>query len=302
MRQLEYDNDEFTIRLEFPHGWNVDVIDSVEIKITDLSGSELLADTAADLIDDTTLGAAASERADTVVLNTDTSPESGDRLYIAASAAGPAEEIVVENYDSATKTITLKYELLYAHSSGAGVYGLYGTYDADLSDTDVFLLGKQVVLTWTPLDSGDASAGLPLKERAEVALFQLGIQGLQERFRSLYPREYEAISEPYSRFDSFVDEARKQLQIDLNLEGLNIDRVPNSELLIPCYMAKMRWLVLLSGDDRYETERKVAMNEYNTQIERLKLQPIWQDDNQDEAKSDDEFEDHSQYVGLERGL
>ena len=302
MRQLEYDNDEFTIRLEFPHGWNIDTIDHVYLKVTDLNGEELLADDEIDLLTDTTTGATASARDDTVTLDADVSPEPGDRLYLADSVDGPSEEIVVKNYSSAAKLITLKYELLNDHTDGTGVYGLFGTYDIDLSDTDVYTLGKQVVLTWTPHDSGHNSVGLPFKERAEIALFKLGLSGIQERFRSLYPREYEAISEPYNRFESFVEEARSQLQIDLSLDGIHIDRIPNSELLIPAYMAKMRWLVLLSGDDRYDTERKVAMDEYTNQIERLKMQPLWQDDNQDEVKTSDEFDDHAQFIGSCRGL
>ncbi len=306
MRQIEYNNAAFSLRFEFPGDWLAQTITGVTLGVKDTSGNELLAAAACTLLDAGGTNAfqinGATEKDDNTFIIELTgggslpTPVSGDRLDIAASASGPAEEVTVLHYNSATFTVTTDVDLRYDHGDNTSVVGKYCTYDLDTSTVADWTKSKQIVLTWTP-DTDD----IPCKERGEIVISEFSIPGFNERFSMLHPREYEAAIDPIMRLPTLLEEAHNQLRSELLLRGLAVDRVVDQSQLIPSLMGKVRWLVLLNGDDRYEVERNVAQQEYARQFELLSTAPIWGDDNQDEVRDTDEYEDHAQYC-LERGL
>ncbi len=174
---------------------------------------------------------------------------------------------------------------------------MFCTYDLDTSTVADWTLGKQLVFTWTP-DTDD----LPCTERGEIVIKEFSIPGFNEQFEDYHPREFHAATEPDNRLPNILKAAHRQLGKELMLHGLTIDRVVDQEYLIDALMAKARWLVLLNGDDAYEVERAVALDEYARQVSLLVKAPIWTDTDQDEHIDIDEFEDHAQFAGSERGL
>ncbi len=306
MREIQYNNAAFSLRFEFPSDWPGQDITGVTLGVKDTSGNELLAADACTLLDAGGTNAfqvnGAVEKDDNTFIielaagGSLPSPVPGDRLEIAASAAGPAEEVTVLHYNSVTMTVTTDVDLRYDHSDNTAVKGLFCTYDLDTSTVADWPKGRQVVLTWTP-DTDD----IPCKERGEIVISEFSVPGFNSRFSMLHPREYEAAIDPINRLPTLLQEAHNELRSELLLRGLNIDRVMDQEQLVPSLMGKVRWLVLLNGDDRYEVERAVAQNEYARQLELLSTAPIWGDDNQDEVRDSDEYEDHTQYC-LERSL
>jgi hypothetical protein len=304
MKQIEYNNAAFGLRLELPHEWAAQTVSDVEITVKDTAANELLAATSA-----TPWSAVGIQLDGAVALETDEitlevsgagavpSLSPGDRLQIAASAGGPQEDVEVLFYTASTKTATLVRDLRYNHSDQATVVGLFWTYDLDTSTVADYPLGKQLVLTWDP-DTDD----IPVRERAEIANREFAIPGFEERFAALHPREYDAAMTPEVRLFRFLEEAHIQVGHELIVRGLLINRVVDQAILVPTLMAKVRWLILLNGDDRYQTERDVCAAEYQRQFELLCTAPIWADDDQDEVRESSEVEDHQQMVGFERGL
>lgn len=304
MKQLRYGSSAITLRLEYPREWKVEDITEVTVAIADRAGTELLAATA--ITPWSSVGIQTSADASVFEISTplevsatgsvpDLAP--GDRIRIGDSADGPAEDIEVLSYDTTIDTPTFIRGLLYDHSDGSPVYGMFGTYDLDASDTDVWIPGKQVVITWTP-DTDDSL----IVEMAEVSVSEYAIPDEERIFATLYPREYRALIEPEPRFAKIMDEAHHQVRHEMLVRGMDVDRVADTRLLRPTIMAKARWLVLLDGDDQSENERVVAIEEYQRQLELLSRTPIWSDNNQDGALGDSEIDDHAQSLGFERGL
>ena len=155
MRIVKYDEGANALRLEYPYGWNVSGLSDVTIGIKTTAGAELLAATSATIYSNTTLASAATAGDVTIDLAVGADAVSpGDRLFIAHSAGGRDEEVEVASYNSTSKEVTVASPLIYGHSSGAAVYGLWATYDLDTTDTDVWPINSDIVITWTP-DSGD---------------------------------------------------------------------------------------------------------------------------------------------------
>ena len=294
MRQIDYNNSAFTLRFEFPLEWDVDSLTGVNIDITNLDGESLLDATAATLWTATTLNGATSVGGSTITLTAATlSP--GDRLRISASAAGPDEEIEVESYNSSTKVATLRRELRFAHSDAAAVKGLFCTYDLDTSTVATWTKALQVVLRWTPGGSDD----LPVKERGEVSASYFAFPDFSQRFEVRYPREHRMA---LPRLPSILEEAKLEVEHDVSTPELDIHRVVDSEKIRLMVLKKARLIVLEGTGDKWVAEREAAIDEYNRIKEIVLNQPIWQDENQDDVKDDEEILVGNSFWGKERGL
>ena len=305
MRQIEFANSSFGLRLEWPSSWFVMDITGVTIRVTDLNGAELLAETAATLWTSDTIrlngGVSAFGKSLTLEESQGGSVPAlttGDRLRIGTSADGPYEEVEVIAWDSTTDTAILDRDLRFDHADETTVVALWCTYDLDVSDEDIFPLNKQVVLHWSP-DTDD----LELTERGEIARAAFSFPGFEESFKTLYPYEYEGTTQPEHRLPSFLAEAFRQVSMDLRMRSMDINRLVDQELLLPTITSKVRWLILMSGDDRYDSsdQRDTALQEWQRQFETLAALPIWTDDNQDEIEQDSEVTTH-EYVMQYRGL
>lgn len=297
MRLIQYNDSSFTLRFEYPAGWNAQSITGVNITITDVEGNSLLAATAATLYTATTLGAAASVGDSTITLASGASAVSpGDRLQIAASTTGPTEDITAQSYNSTTRVITLERELRYAHTSAAAVKGLWCTYALSTSTTTTWTKGLQVLIDWDP-DTDD----LPVRERGEVVISAYGPADFVERFRTIYPDEYDAFVD---NLNNLVEEARRQLDTSLLSHGCLMDRIQDQSLLTPVLAALVRRLIAFSGGDRSEHEQDVANKEYARLFDELTRLPIWADDDQDGIRDEEEIDDYGdwQLLNSSRGF
>lgn len=299
MRQIPYNNSAATTRFEYPPNWDAQTITGINIQITNLEGSDLLAATAATLWTATTLASAAAVGDSTITLTAATlSP--GDRLEIAASASGPKEQIEVQSYNSSTKVVTLARDLRYAHANSTAVKGLFATYDLDTSTVATWPKSEQVLLIWIPAGSDD----LPHHERGEIASFDFAIPDFEQRFRVLYPTEAMVLARRDDGFRKHCLETMKQLRIHLWSRGLHLERVQNTEVVAPCALSLARLLVVNGGGDKLAHEQDAALNEFTRNFEILCSNPIWVDSDQDNAREDDEIDDYSgtQLMGSERSI
>lgn len=290
-----------TLRLEYPGEWDAESITGVTIEINSVSGTQLLALDNAEpwASDPVTLDGEHAEFADQLTLTAGAgsvgSLAPGDRLLIGASDAGPDEVVEVRSYDSVGKVATLTADLRHSHSDGATVTGLWATYDLDLSDTDVWTLGVESIIVWTP-NSND----FPARARAVVSAVSLVVVDLERRFQALHPREYDALLSPIDRFAMFREEAISRLGLELAARGLDIQRVQDQPALVPVVIEQIRWLSLLNGDDQDIEERRVCREELTRQIELLCKHPLWVDGNQDGVEVSQETQAHP--VWFERGM
>jgi hypothetical protein len=256
------------------------------------AGVELQAAKSTTIYAKTTLSAATLIDATSFTLSAGaTTLVKGDRLKI-TNGAGIDENAEVLSYASSTRTVTLSEPLRYAHASGENVYGLFATVTIDTRTS--YLKGQEVVCIWSfPVSD------FIIRELASIGVSLFHVANFEERFANLHPREYAALMGD-ERLLPMLDESVSQLSTDLRLRGIYLERVVNTDLLIPCLVSKLRWLTLLNGDASYDTERSVAQAEFLRQFELLCSAPIWEDLNQDSIKSDLEVQDHQQF--FERGL
>jgi hypothetical protein len=313
VKQIEHNNAGFELRLEYPSDWHSDRISGVNIEILDTSGAVILDEDTCTLFSE--VGLILEEDGeigdDYIVIEAagtgDTPPtfKSADRVRIADSDIGPFEDVEVLGHNPTTGRVTLTRDLRANHSAGTSIYGLWCTYRLDTTAVDtggaeLFPLGKQLVVRWCPINSTGYDDDMPLGERAEISKGKFYIADFERRFAAIYPREHRIITEHYS-MNSMLEEATYQFETEMLTRGLNINRVVDTRILVPSLMAKLRWICLLNGGDQYDAERKVAIEEYQRQVETLANAPIWQDLNEDGGKDDAEF-DAPQWRFIERAL
>lgn len=293
MKKLKYNDSSQTVRFEMPHDWLIESITGVNIQITNNSNEDILAATAATLYTSTTTNAAVAVGDGTVTLAGGASAVvPGDRLRIAASVAGPAEDIEVESYNSSTKVITLARDARYAHTTGTAVYGMFVTYALDTSDTDDFPLGLQCSVLWIP-DTDD----LTVRERYEVIAYK-SYSEIQKTFAALYPREYTIVE---SDWEYFEEEARAEIRLATEAQGLIFDRIVEHELTNTVLRAGIRWLAVVGGGDKWVSERTQARKDFDRQLGYLMKFPAWQDTDMDNVKDDNEIDSHTGW-GHDRGI
>ena len=297
--QIAYNDSSFNLRLEMPPEWNVDAITSMNIGVKDWDGDDLLAATAATLYTATTLNGAVSVGDSTITLaNTATALTPGDRVRIAASASGPAEEVEVVFYNSSTYTATLRHETRHAHATSTAVRGLWATYALDTTTVADWPAAQQCIVSWYPGGSDDR----PLRQRAEISVIEFNFADFARRFEMLYPREWKLRENRTGGIKGILEEAKKQVRGDLLSRDFDINRVVDSAIIEPLVLAKARWLVLLGTGDKWTTEREVALDEYHRQMEIVSNSPLWKDDNQDYVRDEVEMDDAMQLLGSERGF
>lgn len=272
-------NDTSILRFEFPLTWDAKKISDVTLNISTVDGY-VLQSTDTVLFSATTISADV-EANDLEIKLSSGIVKSGDWLRI-QDGYDFFEDVEIKSFVGSTKTAALKRPIRNDHVSGSDAYGLFCLVTVDTTDTDKFPAGTQLIVSWEP------DVGFPVTERAEIGKYQFQVPNFLERFSNLCPREYDALAAD-DRLEEMQDEAIKQLSTELRLRGIFINLVVDTDLLIPCLMAKMRLLVLNNGDASYDTEREVSKAEFLRQFELLCAADIWIDANQDgkiDAKTD----------------
>jgi len=309
MRQIPYDSASYRVRLEYPSEWLPSAVDKVTFAAADLSATALLVATEAKIFTANTqngaLAAGDTMLTLTTVIGIRVAPSTGDRFYIAASAAGPAEVVECQYYDSTNRYIYLTEDLRYAHSTGTGIYGCFAYHDFNVGTEATFTKGLQMVFTWQPYKTTGTVIAYPsVTERAEISTIEYGGADFENTFSFRYAREYRVIESSGHFFSEWASDARKELDAALYSRGLQMARVVDQRKIDPALKAKLRHMVTLTGGDDWEAEREAAFAEYNRQFEILTATPIWTDQDMDAAEDDEEVDDHSggQMMNGERGI
>jgi hypothetical protein len=206
-------------------------------------------------------------------------------MYTATSIDGAAARYAsTVTLDSAAGALVEGDRIYIAGDAGNEIHTVKGH---DTSTVATWTVGLNVSLLWTPTGGGQA-----FTEMAQVGRRTLAIEGLEERFRAVYPRAYADFLEPEKKFSLMREESERQLKAELLSNGLNMDRIVDQDTIAPVLMARMAYLWTLNGDVNKEDERKALGSEYNKLVAQLIRDPIWQDSDEDLVEDDTENTSH----------
>ena len=297
MRQLEYNNAAFTMVFEFPPGWDIASITAVNITVKNTAGTTLLAETAATIYTATTLnGAVAIGDSYVTLANTATACVPGRQYEMAASAAGPAEVLSCHHYDGTNYLLYGTADTRSAHTTGTAVKGAYCTYDLDTSTVATWPVGTQCVIQWAPVGSDDPS----MFERAEISISRFGAPDFEQRFEAKYPIEYDVAR---GEIGSLEFETYELLKMRMKSDGVHLDRLRDTNDVMPTFLALARYIVLEGSGDSETTERNEARENYDRLYAYLAKIPAWQDLDQDEIQDPSEVDTFTQSGSMNaRGL
>jgi hypothetical protein len=284
--QIPYGSSAAPLHFEFPLEWTADDITAVTLTITDRDNAELMAADALTLYTDTTLLTAASRYADSVVLAALAGDLSiGDKIRLTGIEG--SEVCRVKGWDTDLETAKLEIILDLSYEAGDSVVALFGDYSLDVSDTEVFYAGCDMIFTLTPAGSGGEVTVM-----GQISKHALDIVGLRTALEDSFPRVYKAYTDPLDRFDRMAGMAERRLSQDLRQSNIDIQRIVDQSELIDAVVAEMAWLWTMNGDDDMEMERKFIGTERSERRTAIKNLPIFFDDNQDGAENEGEITSH----------
>jgi hypothetical protein len=285
VKQVRYGDSSFTLRFEIPNSWDRTNLTGVKLAVYSSSGTALLAAASATIYTATTTNATATAGDTTVTLaGAAGAVVVGDRLRIAASAAGPAEIFEVLSYVTATKVATLASPLLYDHTTGTAVVGMWATYAADFSSATNYPLGEVVQLCWQPQGSDD----LEQRWLAQVSQGEYPLGDFEQVFAALHPSMYRLAER---NFSEVLTASKRRLEWAMRGRGLRLDRITDESILQPC-LESIVWLAIAEDSgDAGQYERSVALASWERDFGVLCSQPIWQDIDEDRVEDDEEVGD-----------
>lgn len=287
---ITYTNATTQIAIQYPRTWDVTALTDVTLQIADVEGNELQAATSAALYTQTTLADDATRFSRTIeVAAAAADLEIGDVIRIAG--VNGYETHTVRGYDATNKIATLELTINRDFETGATVDRLTAISTVDLSDTDTYPPGIQLMLTWAPTGTGDSFTTL-----AEIeADSQIDLAEFTKDFKAVWPRAYNALKEPADRLDIVLRLAQDELRMTLATRGLDIARVKDQRLLNPPLMTLVARYWTLNGDENLDDERKVINSMFSANIEALCKLPIWVDTDGDGILDDGEDQSHPVY-------
>lgn len=287
IKQIKYNASSFILRFEFPDDWAAASVTGVNIAITDAGGSSLLASTAATLYTPVALASAASRGDATVTLGgTPGALSRGDRLLIAASAAGRDEIVEVDSYNSSTKVVSLRHTIQEDHTTTTALYPCWCTYDLDTSTTATWAAGTECTVLWTP-DTGDH----PVTELYVIGKTDFGSSETIDRFRVQYPSMYQARDR--SGIEDIEREARERVWMHCKARNFDLNRLTDQTLMVPSVVEMMANLIASGGGDAAEYEQASTWERFTREFELFSSLTVWTDDNQDLIQDEEEVQKHS---------
>lgn len=289
LNQIRYDTASNVIRKELPSEWTLTSTSTIYATVNDKNNTELVARASTTQYTSTTLNAATTAGDSSFVLAAGASAlEPGDRVRILDSDAGGDEDIVVDYYDSSTRTVHPRRSLRSSHSSGAAVVGMFATVDIDTSDEDTWTKGLEVIVLWEHGAAEEPGYKYDT-DTYKVSVIGFGSDDAIDRFRVLYSDVAET---KLSVLPSIRDEAKRHLRSDLAGRGLDMDRVVQQETIMIPLLYKMG-VIAFGVSDQYVTEREAAMADYTRAFDNLLALPIWVDEDQDLNEEDHEVKSHT---------
>jgi hypothetical protein len=286
MKTLAYNYSSNNLRFIFPVSWDPRIADDVFISVIDRDGRYLVIDDGVTLYSDTVLAADAPRFADTIVLDDDADALAVDDLILIDGIEG-FERHGVKGFDIATQTVLLTEITDRVFGLGDTVYGCFGDYVLDTTDTDDYPLGSEIRIIWKCL-----SKGLTVEEPYQVLDTVIEYPDFERLFEAIYPRAYDAFQKPKNRFKTVMREAENLCRIDLEGCNLLMDRIRKTSYLSNLIAARMAVLWTLSGDKDIEDEHERLSANYDRQFKALCKLPIWVDQNLDNIEDEEEITAH----------
>lgn len=286
-------NQTTAISLGYPRTWEPADLTEVAFRIDDTDNNELLDDDTASLYTEAALDVAANRYAREITLEAGSEDlEIGDLIRITGVLG--YEDHTVKGYDSDNLVAELEEHVDRDFEAGATVHRLSAVATVDLSDTDTFPPGIQMVITWTP-----TGTGAPLTELYEIESgLQIDVASFTEEFKALYHRAYKALKDPADRLDTIIRLAQNELRMTLASRLLDIARIKDQRLIAPPLMALVAEMWARDGDKETSDEHQKYTRAYSAALESLCLNPIWVDLDDDGTQDDGEVGSHP--VSFER--
>ena len=278
MRRLNLGNSAETICLEFPLEWDLSALTGLTLTINDQDANELMAADPVSLYTATALDVESRRYSREITLESGSEDlEMGDHVRIIGVLG--YEDHVVKGYDSDDLTAELEDYVDRDFEVGAIVYRLSAVATVDLSDTDMFAAGTELLLIWTPTGTGG-----PFTQEASISSYrQIDIAGLGRELRDIYPRVYDGLIKPRDRLESIAARARNTIRSRLLImdSQFEINDIRDQSLLLPAIAAQCAVLWSLNGDKEMEDERKVYRSQISSEIDILSKLDIWVDPDAD---------------------
>lgn len=290
MIRLNLGNDAEVIRFELPLEWNPADLTGLTLAIEDKAGNTLAAAAAATLYTATTLDGAVSATDSSITLADGADAlNPGDRILVVG--AGGSEQKTVKGYASLVAEVDTIFELGY--SDGDDVYGLFATIEVDISDTDDFPAGQELLLIWTPAGTG----GVQTQEAEVSAYRQIDVAGLAIELQDVYPRAYTGLTTPRYRLGRIAVRAQSDVRKLLLTQDptCELNQIRDMDIIRPAVAAQCAVLWTLNGDDELTEERKMYREQLATEIDLLAKMPIWHDEDDDGVEDSGEERVHPHY-------
>ena len=288
MRRLNLGNSSEVIELEFPLEWEPADLTELTLTINDRDGTELMPAETTTLYTATVLDTASYRYCRELTLEAGSDDlEIGDRIRVTGVLG--YEDHVVKGYDSVDLTAELEEYVDRDFEEGATIHRLSAIVTVDLSDTDTFPAGEELVLIWTPTGTGG-----PFTQEASISSYrQIDIAGLTEELEAVYPRAHKALKKPKSRLGRVVARARSDIRSRLLIMDpqFEINDIRDQSILIPAVAAQCAVLWSLNGDDDMDEERKVYRGQVSSEIDVLSKLNLWVD--QDDDLVEDQLEERT---------
>lgn len=296
MKELLYEDDSHELFLHYPSMWDAATITGVTVGIKDKANNTLLAATAATLTTAVINGAVTAKGMSVVVDGLSGELRRGARLRLEEKTAADVEEnetvtIRSVSVSGSDYTVELEDELKHDHSDDTDVTGCYAYYDADLSDTDTFTKGLEVVVTWTPIGANNDDHAWT--EIYRISGAKAGVPGLWDDLRVSARSVWELIendgSEDLEKLrrliqDSFEDEFTEK-QLDIN-------RVKDQRRLHKGFLLHAQEYILRPRGEQYKEALKEIQKAWAKWFSGLINDPLWVDTDQDEIEDDEEVDTH----------
>ena len=291
-------NQTTALRLDFPRTWTPEGLSGLTIQIADFDGNVLLAADDVELYPGSTLALDALRYSRSITLVEPEEPEdpeeetpvvdlaTGDLIRVTGVLG--YEDHVVKGWDGTNFVAELEAFVDRDFAAGATVWRLHATADLDLSSTDDFPAGTQLVITWKP-----TGTGAPITELAEIeATLQIDVSAFTRDFAAQYRRAYDALTKPADRLDTVIRIAQDDLRMTLESRFLDVARIIDQRLLNPPLMALVALMWARDGDKNTVDEMLIYERAYSAALERLCSHPVWTDLDGDGTHNDGETESH----------
>jgi len=263
---------------------------TVTLNVTNLSGSDIVADGDAVLYGGDTTNGAVTAGVKSIVITTGTALAVDDMVRL----GDYDQELTVESYTASTKTVVFNERLDHDIPTGSTVTGRFMTYalDASVSGFDTI---TQVSVEWIPDEASDALAMVTLWQ---VLDRDSRMGGLQNHFNERFKKYAEVIGENWSTFEN---DAWVEVRSLFNLDGRNLDTMIVNKTLEPLVLFKLALLACDTNPTAYAQDMLALNTRFIDQLTVIRAMPLWDDANQDKTQTEDELQPAIQ-AGLSRGL